>query len=150
MQVVWIVALVFGIVIAIFAVQNSTTVPISFLWLNASGVAVSVLILISAALGALVTFLFGLGREVRLRIARRSTEKAARSTEQRLQELEGEVKRLEAEKLRLERELAVARRALAGHGDADQSADQVSHRGGAAADQQHARPTVEETPARQE
>ena len=59
MQVYWIAALVFGIVIALFAVQNSAPVPIRFLWIGVEDVPISVLVLICATLGALVTFCSG-------------------------------------------------------------------------------------------
>jgi uncharacterized integral membrane protein len=97
MQVFWIAALGFGIVIALFAAQNSTPITLRFLWLSAEGVAVSVLVLISALLGALVTALFGLGREVRMRMARRSLSRTAQAHEQRIAELANTISRLERE-----------------------------------------------------
>ena len=51
-QVIVFLALAFSIVIAIFAVQNTTPVGVQFLGFRADTVAVSVLVLISAALGA--------------------------------------------------------------------------------------------------
>jgi lipopolysaccharide assembly protein A len=71
MQTYWIAALAFGILVAIFAVQNSMPITVGFLWLSMENVAVSVVILVSAALGAVITGLFGLGREVRYRPRRR-------------------------------------------------------------------------------
>src|SRR6186997_2861047 len=88
MQIYWILALVFGIVIALFAVQNSGPTTIRFLWLSAEGVAVSVLVMICAALGALVTLMFGIGREVRLQLSRHSARRTVRSHEKRLADLE--------------------------------------------------------------
>ncbi len=105
MQIYWLVALVFGIVIALFAVQNSTPVPISLLWFRAEGVAVSVLVLVCAALGALVTLLFGVGRELKLRMARRSSRQTTQSQEQRIADLEASVQRLEQEKADLQAKL---------------------------------------------
>ncbi|MFN8525223.1 MAG: lipopolysaccharide assembly protein LapA domain-containing protein [Chloroflexota bacterium] len=101
MQIYWILTLLFGIVIAIFAVQNSTPVTVSFLWLSVEGVAVSVLILISAALGALLTLTFGVGREVRLRWSRRATRRESQARERRLSELEEQIRQLEQEKAAL-------------------------------------------------
>ena len=49
-QVIVFLALAFSIVIAIFAVQNTTPVAVTFLTFRADTVAVSVLVLISAAL----------------------------------------------------------------------------------------------------
>ena len=120
MQIYWILALGFGIVIALFAVQNSSPVPISFLWLRVEDVAISVLVLISAALGALVTFLFGLGREIRLRMARRSSRRTVQSQEQRIAELEATVRRLEEEKASLQADLD----ALRGSGEGEAPPDQ--------------------------
>src|SRR5688500_5818197 len=105
MQLYWIFALIFGIAIALFAVQNSMPVPISFLWIRVEDVAVSVLVLICATLGALVTFLFGLGRELRLRMSRRSSRRAVRSQEQRIAELEATAQQLEREKIELQARL---------------------------------------------
>ena len=102
MQVYWIAALGFGIAIALFAVQNSLPVPVRFLWFGVDDVPLSVLVLICATLGALVTFLFGLGREIRLQVSRRSTRRTVRSQEQRIANLENDVQRLEREKAELQ------------------------------------------------
>ena len=51
------IGLMVVIVIAIFAVQNTTAVNVSFLTLRADSVAASVLVLVSAALGALAMLL---------------------------------------------------------------------------------------------
>jgi uncharacterized integral membrane protein len=107
MQVLWILALCFGIVIAIFAVQNSTLVPISFLWFGVEAMAVSVLVLISAALGAIATLMLGMAREVRLRMSRRSSQRTVQARDQRISELEATVQRLEEEKTELERQYGV-------------------------------------------
>ena len=101
MQVYWLAALGFGIVIALFAVQNSAPVAVRFLWLAIEDVPISVLVLICATLGALVTLLFGLGREVRHRIALRSSRREARSLERRVAELETTIQQLETEKAEL-------------------------------------------------
>jgi len=108
MQVYWTAALVFGIVIALFAVQNSSPTTIRFLWLSAEGVPVSVLVMICAALGALVTLMLGLGREVRLRWSHRSTRRAAGALEKRVADLEKSVEQLGTEKSALQSELDVA------------------------------------------
>jgi uncharacterized integral membrane protein len=105
MQIYWIAALVFGIVIALFAVQNSSPTTIRFLWFSAEGVAISVLVMICAALGALVTLMFGLGREVRLRWSRRSARRTASAQEKRIAELEQTVEQLTTEKAALQTQL---------------------------------------------
>lgn len=102
MQIYWIAALVFGIIIALFAVQNSSPITLRFLWFSAEGVAVSVLVMISAALGAMVTLMFGLGREVRLGWGRLRARRAHGALERRLAELEKSVEQLTAEKAALQ------------------------------------------------
>ena len=101
MQINWIAALGFGIVIALFAVQNSAPVAVRFLWLAIDAVPISVLVLICATLGALVTLLFGFGREIRHRISLRSTRREARALERRVAELETTIQQLETEKAEL-------------------------------------------------
>jgi uncharacterized integral membrane protein len=105
MQIYWTLALFFGIVIALFAVQNSSPTTIRFLWFSAEGVAVSVLVMICAALGALVTLMFGLGREVRLQWSRRSARRTVRSHEKRLADLEASLEEANREKAVLQAQL---------------------------------------------
>jgi uncharacterized integral membrane protein len=109
MQIYWIAALGFGIVIALFAVQNSTPIPIRFLWVGVEDVPISVLVLVCATLGALVTALFGLGREIRLRVSGRSTRRTVRSQEQQLAELQATIQQLERDKAELEGRLDALR-----------------------------------------
>jgi uncharacterized integral membrane protein len=108
MQIFWTAALIFGIIIALFAVQNSSPTTIRFLWLSAENVAVSVLVMICAALGALVTLMFGLGREVRLGWGRRRSRRTIAGHEKRIAELEQTVAQLNAEKAALQADLDVA------------------------------------------
>src|SRR5215207_9583601 len=107
MQIFWTAALIFGIIIALFAVQNSSPTTIRFLWLYAEGVPVSVLVMICAALGALVTLMLGLAREVRLGWGRMRARRAAGALERRIAELESTVAQLDAEKSALQSELDV-------------------------------------------
>src|ERR1700736_1243391 len=81
-------ALAFSIVIAVFAVQNTTPVSVSFLMFRADAVAVSVLVLISAALGAAAMLLLGLAREVGLRWRHRATAQQLKTAQARVAELE--------------------------------------------------------------
>jgi len=108
MQIYWTAALAFGIVIALFAVQNSSPTTIRFLWLSAENVPVSVLVMICAALGALVTVMLGLGREVRLGWGRLRSRRTIVAHEKRIAELEQTVAQLTAEKAALQTELDVA------------------------------------------
>jgi putative membrane protein len=87
-QVIVFVALVFSIVIAIFAVQNTTAVDVQFLGFTAPRVAVSVLVLVSAALGALAMLMLGIAREVSLRWRHRTVSSQLRQAQARVAELE--------------------------------------------------------------
>jgi putative membrane protein len=81
-------ALAFSIVIALFAVQNTTPVAVQFLTFRADAVAVSVLVLISAALGAAAMLLLGLAREVSLRWRHRAVAQALKTAQARVAALE--------------------------------------------------------------
>jgi uncharacterized integral membrane protein len=81
-------ALAFSIVIAIFAVQNTTPVAVQFLTFRAETVAVSVLVLISAALGAAVMLLLGAAREISLRWRHRAVAQQLKVAQARVTELE--------------------------------------------------------------
>jgi lipopolysaccharide assembly protein A len=87
-QIIVLLALAFSIVIAIFAVQNTTAVDVQFLGFRAPNVAVSVLVLVSAALGAAAMLLFGLSREVSLRWRHRGVSQQLRQAQARVVELE--------------------------------------------------------------
>ena len=89
LQLVVFLALAFSIVIAIFAVQNTTPVAVSFLAWRAESVAVSVLVLVSAALGAGVILLLGLAREVQHRWRQRRLNQQLRTAHARIDELQG-------------------------------------------------------------
>src|SRR6478735_9330532 len=107
MQIYWTAALVFGIIIALFAVQNSSPTTIRFLWMSAENVPVSVLVMISAALGALVTLMLGLGREVKHGWGRFRARRVTGAMERRVAELEKSVEQATAEKAALQSELDV-------------------------------------------
>jgi uncharacterized integral membrane protein len=86
---IWVfLALAFSIVIAIFAVQNNASVEVRFLAWGPALVAVSVLVLISAALGAGVIMLLGIGREVRLRWHQRHLNQQLKAAQTRIAALE--------------------------------------------------------------
>ena len=87
-QVIVFLALAFSIVIAIFAVQNTTPVAVTFLTFRAETVAVSVLVLISAAFGAAVMLLLGISREVNLRWRHRSVTQQLKAAQARVAQLE--------------------------------------------------------------
>jgi uncharacterized integral membrane protein len=87
-QLIVFMALAFSIVIAIFAVQNTTPVAVSFLAFRADAVAVSVLVLISAALGAAAMLLLGVAREVSLRWRHHATAQQLKAAQARVSQLE--------------------------------------------------------------
>jgi uncharacterized integral membrane protein len=87
-QVIVFLALAFSIVIAIFAVQNTTPVAVQFVGFRAEAVAVSVLVLISAALGAAAMLLLGIAREVSLRWRHRGVAQQLKAAQGRIAELE--------------------------------------------------------------
>jgi uncharacterized integral membrane protein len=87
-QFIVIVALVFSILIAIFAVQNTTAVDVQFLTGRVQAVAVSVLVLVAAAIGALVMLLLGTAREVSLRWHHRATSQQLKQAQARVAQLE--------------------------------------------------------------
>ena len=87
-QIIVVLALAFSIVIAIFAVQNTAPVDIQFLGFRSEGTAVSVLVLISAALGAMAMLLLGISREIPLRWRHRTVSQQLRHAQARVAELE--------------------------------------------------------------
>jgi len=87
-QVVVLLALVFSVLIAIFAVQNTQAVDVRFLGWGATGVAASVLVLISAVAGAVAMLLLGVAREIPMRWQHRSTSHQLRAAQKRVAELE--------------------------------------------------------------
>lgn len=90
-QVVVFLALAFSILIAIFAVQNTTAVAVQFLTFHSDSVAVSVLVLISAALGAAVMLLLGASREISIRWRHRSVAQQLKAAQSRITELEARI-----------------------------------------------------------
>ena len=87
-QVIVLLALLFAILIAIFAVQNTTPVAVQFLTFRADAVAVAVLVLISAAFGAMAMLLLGVAREAGLRWRNRGVAQQLKTAQARIAELE--------------------------------------------------------------
>jgi uncharacterized integral membrane protein len=94
MQVAWVLALVVAILVALFAVQNTTPVSVSFLFWSVNQAAVALVVVVSVAAGALITLLVGLPRLVRSRWRMRRLRSSLRQQEQRIAELEAELERL--------------------------------------------------------
>lgn len=72
MQVITIVGLAFALLVAVFAIQNSSPVTVTFLKWRLVDVSLALVILGSAAAGAVVVGLFGAMREIGLRFSLRS------------------------------------------------------------------------------
>jgi putative membrane protein len=94
-QLIWIASLLFAVVIALFAVQNTTPISVSFLVWRLEAVAVAALVLAAAALGALLTYLLGLGRGIRSGMDLRSSRATIRRQESQIAELQARVRDLE-------------------------------------------------------
>jgi uncharacterized integral membrane protein len=100
-QLAWIASLVFAVAIALFAVQNTTPVDVNLLAWRIQSVAVSTLVLATAALGALLTYIFGLGREVRGRVNQRGQRATIRDQDTLITDLRTQIRDLETENQRL-------------------------------------------------
>lgn len=86
MQLVFILVLLFAILVAIIAVQNTTPVTLRILAFELRDVAVSVLVLASMAGGAMLTAILGLGGRMR-------NVQAMRQRDQKIAHLEAELAR---------------------------------------------------------
>jgi uncharacterized integral membrane protein len=97
MQIVWIGSLFFAVLIALFAVQNISPVSVNLLFWRVESMPVAMVVLASAALGALTTYLFGLSRQVRGHFERRGHRSTIRNQEGLIEELRTQVRDLERE-----------------------------------------------------
>lgn len=91
MQLYFIVSLVFACLVAIFALQNSSTVAIQFLTWELADISQVLIIFASAAIGALAVMFLGLGKQLKLIF--------------QLRQLTHQKKQLEEEVLALKRQL---------------------------------------------
>src|SRR4051794_24157810 len=94
MQLAWLGALALAMIVAIFAVQNTAPVTVSFLVWNVSQAALALVIVVSVALGALFTVLLGLPRTVRMQWRARRLRNHLAAQDRRIVELEAELERL--------------------------------------------------------
>jgi len=69
-------SLLFALIVAVFAVQNNTPVDIAFLGWKYSGISLVLVIIGSAASGALIVFLIGLFRQIKLSVENRQLKAA--------------------------------------------------------------------------
>lgn len=67
MQFGFIISLIFAILVAVFAVQNSGSVVISFMFAEFN-ISQALVILISAALGAIIVMLLGFIKQIKLKL----------------------------------------------------------------------------------
>ena len=87
-QVIVFLALAFAVLIAIFAVQNTTPVTIWFLTFHVDQVPASVLVLVSAVFSAAAMLFFGLAREFNLRWRQRAISNQLKAALARVATLE--------------------------------------------------------------
>ncbi|MDI7247840.1 MAG: lipopolysaccharide assembly protein LapA domain-containing protein [Bacillota bacterium] len=116
MQVVTIIGLAFALLVAVFAIQNSAPVTVTFLRWHLVDVSLALVILGSAAAGAVVVGLLGAVREIGLRLSVRSFRGKAERLGQELEtareravSVEDELARLKSEVHAKARELEAAR-----------------------------------------
>jgi uncharacterized integral membrane protein len=57
---IWVGVVVFALLVAIFALQNSHAIPVAFLWWTFRGLSFAVVIILSVLLGAVVGMVAGL------------------------------------------------------------------------------------------
>lgn len=117
MQVITIVGLAFALLVAVFAIQNSSPVTVTFLRWRLVEVSLALVILGSAAAGAAVVGLFGAVREVGLRFGLRSWRGRAErlageldTARERVVSIEHEIAGLQKEVRDRSQELDAARR----------------------------------------
>ncbi|MDK2835583.1 MAG: hypothetical protein PWP21_360 [Thermosediminibacterales bacterium] len=96
MQYTLVFGLIFALLVAIFAISNSTEVVIKFPWGNYP-VSQAIVILGSAVLGAVVVFLFGIVNQVKSRIKLWDTQKKVKNYEKEIKELKERLEKAEAE-----------------------------------------------------
>lgn len=104
MQVVVVVGLIFAIIIAVFAVQNTQAIPVNFLMFTTEPIPVSVVVLVSAAVGAFALFVLGMWRTVRSSLTIRSDRKRIAEQDRALQELQQAHARAQESVKQLQRE----------------------------------------------
>ena len=92
----FVLALIFALIVAIFALQNAGAVDISFLTLDLS-VSQALVILVSAVFGALAALLLGLVRWIKFQGKLKSLGKTANALEQENKQLKMKLDAYEAQ-----------------------------------------------------
>jgi len=87
MQIYFIASLLFACLVAIFALQNSSTVAIRFLTWEVSNISQVLIIFGSAAVGALAVMFLGLGRHVKMLLQIRQLTNQKKQLESEVQDL---------------------------------------------------------------
>lgn len=87
-QVYWITALLFALIVAIFAIQNAEVVNIRFLGWQFQNISLVLVILGSASAGALFLFILGTIKQLSLALKLKEAENKIRKLENQLKELQ--------------------------------------------------------------
>ena len=90
----WVLALLLGIAVALFSVQNQQAASVNVLGAVYQGIPTWTVILAAAAVGALIVILISLVDRLRWFVTSRHSRKLLVQRENRIQELEQEVMRL--------------------------------------------------------
>ncbi|MGE5573274.1 MAG: lipopolysaccharide assembly protein LapA domain-containing protein [Bacteroidota bacterium] len=112
MQVVTIIGLAFALLVAVFAIQNSTPVTVTFLRWHLVDVSLALVILGSAVAGAVVVGLLGAVREIGLRLSVRSFRGKAERLGQELETARERAASVEDELARLKSEVGAKAREI--------------------------------------
>jgi len=97
MQIRFIISLIFSIIVALFAILNSSNVVVNFLFAKYT-ISQALVILISAILGAVIVMLLGTIKQVKLNLKVRSLSKTVEKLEVENKALNEKVAALEVEK----------------------------------------------------
>lgn len=96
MQIWFIVSLIFALIVAVFAAVNSDVVTISLIFAKYE-LSQSVVIIISAVIGAIIAFLFSLVGKFKSAMKTRELNAAIKTSEAKVSELETKLQKCEAE-----------------------------------------------------
>jgi uncharacterized integral membrane protein len=97
----WIIALALGIILALFAVQNQETVPMSFFGIHSLDLPVWSLVVGSAAVGAVMVSIISLVDRLRLYLGGRHNRKVLTEHKRMIVERDNRIHELEQEIFRL-------------------------------------------------
>jgi len=97
----WLVALILGIVLALFSAQNQQPATINVLGASYQGIPIWVVMLVSAALGALMAIVISVVDRVRWFMTSRFTKKVITEHKKMIMQRDDRINELEQEVLRL-------------------------------------------------